>query len=138
MNPETDPVQARPGLNMQEFTRSEVLCNDYGTWRSVALAVHTSGTPIVLKSNHSHRLYGLNPNQQEQILSEINMLFNSDHPSFCRFYGCTYSDGSEWMDLNSDGWWSGLYLGQEYCEVRCDLIESVTLLPSSHSDHRHG
>ena len=127
MNPETDPVQARPGLNMQEFTRSEVLCDDYGTWRSVALAVHTSGTPIVLKST----AVDLNHNQPQQVLSEINKLFNSDHPSFCRFYGCTHSE-------QEDGWWSSLYLGQEYCEVRCDPIESVTSLPSSHSDHRYG
>ena len=114
---------------MQEFTRGESLCcdDDPSTWRSVVLAVHTSGTPIALKTAY----VWLKPDQQEQVLSEIDMLQNSDHPSFCRFYGCTYSE-------QEDGYWSGLYLGQEYCEVRCDPIESATSLPSSHSDHRYG
>ena len=118
MNPETDPVQAHPGLNMQEFTRGEELCQ--GPSGAVVLAQHTSGTPVVLKVMP----VVLNPNQQQQFLSELNMLYNSDHPSICRFYGCTYSEQGDAG--------SCLYLGLEYCEVRCDLTQSVTLIPFSH------
>jgi len=104
MNPETDPVQAHPGLNMQEFTRGEELCQ--GPSGAVVLAQHTSGTPVVLKVMP----VVLNPNQQQQVLSQLNMLYNSDHPSICRFYGCTYSEQGDAG--------SCLYLGLEYCEVR--------------------
>jgi hypothetical protein len=119
---ETDPVQAHPGLPMEELGFVSDLCQ--GSCGPVQLYQHKpTGTPLVVKVIP----VVLNETQQSDVILQLSRLYNSDHPNITRFYGVSYQAAG-----------NNISLGLEYCEAR----PSVDWLPPALArafwpDHPH-